>query len=421
MKKAQVDASSPEGNRGSLWDLLGRFCDDALLKRIRSDIEKLQQSEEQLPGKAAGISGEKRGGDESFYLEAAITECEGALPKESFLDLANEAAALSVTTGDYPTAERLADLVVERAGSSLRFARAAGMALTRRAEIFLRQAKWEQAHADLHQAAKHFTRAKDQLGLARVENHLGISLAERGELKEATAHMRKARSMFERAKQAEMSAVVTMDLGILANIQGKHDEALIFYQQVLPRFEELGSLTRLAELHHNYAMMYLAKGEHTEALGQFDMSLGYSARAEYKPLIGLSYLGKSALHQRQGDYPLAGAFANRALSVFRELDDQLGMADVYKVKAGIQRAMGNLDVAELYLQTSIRINEEYRNPLNLAESYDELGQLALARGEEAPARAALERAKAHYRIIGARSEGKRIELQLTSLTKGKSR
>ena len=65
------------------------------------------------------------------------------------------------------------------------------------------------------------------------------------------------------------------------------------------------------------------------------------------------------------------------------------------------------------------INEEHDNPLNLAESYDELAQLSLGRGEIDSAREALEKAKQHYRTLGARVEGRRVQEQLLSLKRRK--
>lgn len=401
-----------------LWNILERFCGEPLLGKIRSSLAKAQGLEARLLRKAAGRTREVRRLDEGFPLDAVITECQHALPRESFYDLLLEVGSLCLLRGEFAEAKALFGQVIKGAVGSRKCTAAAGRAMLRRAELYLRQAKWRPALDDLRRSRRIFTRLKDEFDLGRVENSFGVYYAEHGDLKRAAAHMRKARLMFEKTKHSDMAAAALMDLGILANIAGKWDEAFSFYSRALPRFEERGDLSRLAELHHNLAMVLVSKGEQRAALGQFDESLTYSNQLGYQPLIALSTLGKSAVHSRLGDYPLSLALANRALSIFRQLDDRLSLADAYKIKAIVQREMRNLDVSELYLHTSIRINEEYSNPVNLAESYVELGKLYAVRGDLPRASLAFRAAIRYFGKIGATRDRRRVTSQLQLLKRG---
>jgi hypothetical protein len=67
----------------------------------------------------------------------------------------------------------------------------------------------------------------------------------------------------------------------------------------------------------------------------------------------------------------------------------------------VQRDMKNLDMAELYFQTSIRLNKEHNNKLNLGESLYELGLLYKAKNDKSRTAESLKRSIACFRSVGA--------------------
>lgn len=335
---------------------------------------------------------------------AQLIRCEDLLPTKEYLELLLEVGNLCVDYGDHVRAEELYSTVAKVAAKKLSFAVQAGSAFLHSAELSIRQARWTEALRRLKESKRHFTRARYQRGLAQVENHLGVYYAQRGDTAQARQHLKRALAVFEKANDIERMSTILMDLGILSNIAGDWEEALSNYQRALPEFEKAGSIHRLAELHHNMAMTLLAKRDYRSAVSQFDESLTYANQLDYQPLQGLALLGKATAYARMGDHPLAMAFANRALNIFRQTRDHLSVADSYKVKAIVQRELNNLDVAELYLQTSIRLNQQYENALNLGESYFELGLLHSARNQPQKASEALRRSAALFKRVGARHE-----------------
>jgi len=401
-----------------VWALLSRYCTDSIVAQFREHIKQMHKSESELLETASQRGVEKEAEENVFdriQLEIVLQQCEHHLPKKENLGLLLEIGNLCADYGDHQRAEGLYTKAQNAATRKAGFAFQAGRAFLHRAELCIRQAQWTEALKCLKEGKKHFTRTKNQRGIGQVENHLGVYFAEQGDLKQAAQHFKKALAIFERTNQTEELSTILMDLGILSNIAGDWEEALRNYQRALPEFEKTGSVHRLAELHHNMGMTLLAKRDFTSAIGQFDESLNYSTQMHYEHLEGMAFLGKATAYARAGDHPLAMAFANRALNAFRHVRDQLSVADSYKVKGIVQRDLKNLDVAELYFETSIRLNEQYKNPLSLGESYYELGILHSARNKTKEAAEAFRQSVHLFRRVGARHELAAARQMLTQL------
>ncbi len=413
--------SSSETFVDDLLEIISKYCSKELVEKIRRQLDLIRTSEETALKDAPDREIQGAAGETELLrridLDYVITACKQELAGPDFLELVLEVGNLCLSHGELSKAKELFSSVIATGGARGRTARLAGQALLKRAEIHQRQAEFELAFGDLKRARQLFGRMKDRASIGRVENVLGVCFAERGQPKQARAHWLKALTVFERSKQEVLAGTVLMNLGILANISGKSDEALAFYQRALPRFEHAGQIIRLAELHHNMGMSYLSKREYQAAIGQFDESLIYSSQLHHQPLIALSYLGKASAYSRIGDLPLSMALANKSLQLCYQLNDRLTIADIYKVKGVVQRSMKNWEVAELYLMTSLRINADFDNFLNLAETYYELGLLYREMSEPQKSREAFEQSLKGFKRVGATREAAGVKAELGALGK----
>jgi tetratricopeptide (TPR) repeat protein len=406
-----------KGFADSLGHLLKRFCPEALLKSLNEQVEHLRLLEAEIMGQAKGKESDLRAEHsilEAGYLENIITECACALGKREFLELLVELGSMCIKYGEHSAAKAVLSKVIEAAGSDQRYASASGTAYCKRAELRLRQAHWTGAQVDLKKATTMFKKAKDSGGMALVENCYGVYASEQGDVKKATSHFRKAQTGFEKSSNVERANMALMNLGILSTIAGRWDEALAHYQRILPQFEKLGQMSRLVEVHHNIGMLFLAKNDLKAAINQFDESLTYANQLHYRAFSGLTYLGKAAAYARLEDYPLAMVFAQKALSIFRQLNDQLSIADTYKVKGIIHRELDHPQLAELYFRTSVRLNEEYKSPLNLGETYAELAKLYKRTHQNSKASQAVKKAVTYFKKVGAQQDARNAQAILAA-------
>ncbi|MBI4552056.1 MAG: hypothetical protein HY710_07320, partial [Candidatus Latescibacteria bacterium] len=67
------------------------------------------------------------------------------------------------------------------------------------------------------------------------------------------------------------------------------------------------------------------------------------------------------------------------------------------------------------LQDSLRLNEEYTNPLGSAETHREIGKLHAAWGHTTEARASFESALSGFRKLGAQTDAAEVERLLDTI------
>jgi tetratricopeptide (TPR) repeat protein len=172
---------------------------------------------------------------------------------------------------------------------------------------------------------------------------------------------------------------------------------------------------RIAEIRHNIGFMQLNIQKTNLALKEFDKSISTSIKIGYLPVLGISYLGKSFTFAVKKDYNLADAFADKAMQICSRTNDKLSVAEVYKIKGIIQRERNNFAEAENFLKTSLRINKEYGNKFNEAETYLELGALYKKIGNAGKSNLMFTEALKYFRSLKAEVKVKAIREQISSL------
>lgn len=403
--------------REQLTRLLSKHCDVSTMRKIESILAVIRDSDKALMDQA------KKGPDtevaqdlvEESFIYQILAECENVLQPKEFISVITEIANLCVEHGEFTTAESLFGNAIEASKDGGRFINQEAEALQNRAGVMLRQARWDSAKADIKESKRLFSKTRNDIGLGKIENSLGIFMAQQGNTKESIVHFKRAASLFEKAKRVDYSSTAHMNLGIVATMRGKFDEALVAYKRALTEFESIGEVSRLAELHHNIGMLFLVRGETDSAVGQFDESLNYANQIHYEDIVGLASLGKATAYARKKDFVLAHLFGNKALSVFRRLNAHLSIADTYKVKGIIQRELKHYDAAELYFNTSINLNEGYGSPQNLAEAYVEVGILRKQVGDKAMAKQDFQKSMKYFKQVGAAHSVEQVKEHLNSL------
>ncbi len=356
---------------------------------------------------------------EQEKLDRLITLCHSRLPADDVCEVLLGIGDVFKVHGEINRAEEMYTLALHRGEESGKKGFVAE-AYLRRGEVYSRRAQWKQSNADLGRSRAIFSELKHHDALGRVENVLGTNYAEQGKITKAAGFFARALTLFERTRQTQMAGVALMNLGIVCNILGDSDSALAHYKRAQACFEEVGDRNRLAELHHNTGMSYLSKHLLNDALREFNTSHSLSSSTQNAQLMAMAGLAKANVYYQLHDLPMAMKLVNRAIDLFPKSLDRLSLADAYKVKGMIHRDMKSLDAAASYLQTSLRINIELNNHLNIAESYFEIGLLEIKRKCTAEAIQAFQKAMAAFKKVGAQEDVKKTQDQITAL-EGKTR
>jgi putative nucleotidyltransferase with HDIG domain len=202
--------------------------------------------------------------------------------------------------------------------------------------------------------------------------------------------MTEARATYDRAlalggEVPALRARIEQNLGILANIQGDLVGALAHYAASLDACLRADDRHGCAIAYHNLGMISADQGHWAEADRYFGESHSLAVEVGEVHLQGLCLLNHAEVHLARQAYEPARDSAERALTVFNQLDARLDKADAYRVLGMVYRETGRTVLAESRLKAAIEMARASASVLSEAEASRELGRLyqEMGRNQEA--------------------------------------
>ncbi len=396
-----------------------RYCGDDFLKKFN---EIVKEREENLIADLREAKNKIEVGPET--QEEIISEIKFdtllSLSSEfcepfKFIQMCFELGDVCLTYGEVDKAENCFLLVIKRAGKGREFDEARARAYVKLGEVKTKRNELNNAISALKQGLKIYQKLKNTDGIALCQNGLGIAYYESGKYDFGTTYFNQALKKAEKTKNEELIARLHINLGIIESMRGDWDKAISHFQQALPLLERRGDALRLAQTHHNIGVTLIHKGEFDAAIKEFDKSIELAQKLEDSYILALAYLGKGDAYVRIRDLPLATAYVTRSLDIFYKIGDRQSIADAYKILGIIQLERGNLHLAESYFKTAIDLNLEFKNWLNLGETYYELSQLYKKQKQIDKARESLSSSLKYFKKIKVKSYISRIQAELSEL------
>ncbi len=247
----------------------------------------------------------------------------------------------------------------------------------------------------------------------RARNYRGAIALERGDVDAAEQHFSAALELARALQDHATQARCFNNLGIIANLRGAPQAALASYQLALAAYQQAGLVRGMAETQHNIGISRRDLGDYRLALAAADEAVRLAGEVKDESLAALALAGRGELHLLQGDPDLAAAELSRAAAAYQRLRHPVGLAEVWRLQAGVARVRGNLTGALELLQKAGVLAGEQGSAHTLAEVERDLGAALEASGDRAGARAARERARAIYRRLGAAKAAKEIAALIT--------
>jgi len=235
----------------------------------------------------------------------------------------------------------------------------------------------------------------------RARNYQGAIALEGGDVDDAEAHFAAALDLARVLDEPAAQARCFNNLGIIANLRGEWREALASYQLALAAYQQAGLARGMAETQHNIAISRRALADYGGALAAAEEAVRLAQRLGDEALSALALTGRAELHLIQGDIELATAELARAGATYERLQHPVGLAEVWRLEAGVARTRGDGSGAAARLRQAAELARGQGSAHTLAEIERDLGAALEAIGDPAGARAARERAVALYRALGA--------------------
>lgn len=179
---------------------------------------------------------------------------------------------------------------------------------------------------------------------------LGILAVDRRDWPQALSHLSEAMDGWQRRGDPVMVARSLTNLGMAQRGAGQYGEAIASYTQAIAIMAEMGDPVNEAVTRMNLGNVYWATGQPQTALEHYLLA---------EPIL-------------------------------RRTDDQLRLARVNTTIGIVSTQLGRWEQAHAALATAIDLNRLVGDPRSIANALDALGELYLAQGQHAAARAVLE-------------------------------
>lgn len=236
----------------------------------------------------------------------------------------------------------------------------------------------------------------------RALNYQGAIALERGDVEAAEPHFDAALELARSLEDHATEARCLNNLGIVANLQSDARGALANYQLALAAYQQAGLVRGMAETQHNIGISWRDLRDYARALAAAEEATRLAEQqVRDDALSAQAIAGRAELHLLQGDLELAGAELALAAAAYERLQHPVGLAEVWRLQAGVAGARGDSAVAIRLLSRAAELARGRGSAHTLAEIERDLGAALEVSGDANGARAARERAVQLYRGLGA--------------------
>jgi tetratricopeptide (TPR) repeat protein len=264
-----------------------------------------------------------------------------------------------------------------------------------------RLGEFAMAEALADEALAQFRARGDADGRMRSLNLLGVIRFERGRLGEAEESFAEALDLASGLGDSLTAARVCNNLASAIHLRGRPDAAVGLYRGALLGYQRLGDRRGTAEAYHNLGLMYRQLGEWRNAEDATGEALRHAEVVGERGLLALATTGRAELMVEREHLAQAWRELERAGRWAAEAGDEVGGADVERVRALAAYKAGDLEDAIVHAETARTTALAFDSAILAAECSAVLA-LALKRlGRSAEAEHRRAEAEAGFSSLGA--------------------
>lgn len=183
------------------------------------------------------------------------------------------------------------------------------------------------------QALDEFNAKADADGRMKATNLLGAIAFERGRIGEAESRFGEALLLAQELSDSLVTARASNNLAMLAYLRARPDLALSLYRNAMLSYQRLGDRRGTAETYHNLGMTFRTLAAWSDADDASNEAVRHASIVGDKALLALTLMGRAEVHLDKGDTRLASPELDRARTLAEEAGDELGAAEVSRLRA----------------------------------------------------------------------------------------
>ena len=250
---------------------------------------------------------------------------------------------------------------------------------------------------------------------ARIINNIGLINLFKGDTSSGYINLKESLTLCETIKAEEIYIMALNNMGIYYDMVGEWRKALDIYKRSLSISEKNNNIIEISNTMGNLGFAYSSLNESEQAIYYFKESIILSEKIGdiYNKGINLIHLGEEYL--KKDNFTKTKYYITKAEEIFKILEDKLGLADVYRLKAKLFKKLERWKDSEIFFKNAIKVYSKFGDRINEGESYYEWGDMLFIRKNKDLAKGKLLKSKKILESIGAKKYLGEIEEKLDNL------
>lgn len=235
--------------------------------------------------------------------------------------------------------------------------------------VYSKKDDYFNAYDNFNKSLQLFAFIKDSLGIAKVNNGIGLIEIKRGNFNRGLIYSLSAIDIFERRN-------LKIELGLAYNNLSEayfntkqFDKALDFNIKALQVREQLQDSVGIISSTKNIAQLYSMRKEHRRAIEYYEKTLRYldeekdkEIRGDVLPTIGTEYL-------KFNDIKNATTYLLQGLRLNKSINNKNGILKTYNSLANLNLKRNKIRLAETQLDKAFALTRQVDNETELLENY----------------------------------------------------
>ena len=270
------------------------------------------------------------------------------------------------------------------------------------------------AGALANEALRLFHGRGDRDGAMRALNLLGAIHWERGEMADAERCFSEALRLSRELKDSLMLARACNNLASVAHLQGRSADAAELYRAALLAYQRLGDRRGTAETYHNLGLVYRQAGGLLQADDAAAEAVRHAEVVGEPGLLALALTGRAELNIGRDEPAMAEHALERASRFAAAASDEIGGAEVHRVRALAALRQGKWELALNQANAAGRVAAKHDSVLLLAECAGIAARALLGMGRRKEAAEQRRVAAQRFQQLGATTLLESLEREFSS-------
>ncbi|MBN1619949.1 tetratricopeptide repeat protein [candidate division WOR-3 bacterium] len=222
--------------------------------------------------------------------------------------------------------------------------------LLKLSDSFLKAGDLVKAYDYLKKAKRLWKKSESAEMSAKIENHLGAYLCERGKYDESLEHYRISLKIYSRLKKAKEATKVSGNMGLVYYYQGRYDRAEKFIKKHIKEAEKNNDIYQQLRGMGNLGLVYDDTGDYRRAASIYSQVIKISKKTGFKHTEANTYGNLAGVYFALGKFEKALEYYSKQIYISREISDDTGIyfpliniASIYITKGKFEEAEKNLD------------------------------------------------------------------------------